>query len=76
LRFNALACTGHPFVKTPNIDRIAREGVSRTTWMASEPQQKRTPNWQAVRNEQWKYIHNTELLGMDEPYEIRKTRAR
>jgi N-acetylglucosamine-6-sulfatase len=28
LRWNALACTGHPFVKTPNIDRIAREGVT------------------------------------------------
>ena len=28
LRYNALACTGHPFAKTPNIDRIAREGVN------------------------------------------------
>jgi N-acetylglucosamine-6-sulfatase len=27
LRWNALGCTGHPFVKTPNIDRLAREGV-------------------------------------------------
>ena len=27
LRYNALGYTGHPFVKTPNIDRIAREGV-------------------------------------------------
>lgn len=27
LRFDALACTGHPFVKTPNIDRLAREGA-------------------------------------------------
>src|SRR5207247_5823614 len=27
LRYNALACTGHPFVKTPNIDRIAHAGV-------------------------------------------------
>ena len=27
LRYNALGVTGHPFVKTPNIDRIAREGA-------------------------------------------------
>lgn len=27
LRYNVLSCTGHPFVKTPNIDRIANEGV-------------------------------------------------
>lgn len=28
LRWDDLGCTGHPFVKTPNIDRIAREGAS------------------------------------------------
>lgn len=27
LRWNALGCTGHPHVKTPNIDRIAAEGI-------------------------------------------------
>jgi len=27
LRWDALGVTGHPFVKTPNIDRIAREGL-------------------------------------------------
>jgi len=27
LRYNAPGYTGHPFVKTPNIDRIAREGA-------------------------------------------------
>lgn len=27
LRWNALGCTGHPFAKTPNIDRIGREGA-------------------------------------------------
>src|SRR6266516_99035 len=27
LRWDALGCMGHPFVKTPNIDRIAREGA-------------------------------------------------
>jgi N-acetylglucosamine-6-sulfatase len=28
LRWDALGCTGHPFARTPNIDRIAREGVN------------------------------------------------
>ncbi len=27
LRWDALGCMGHPFVKTPNIDRIAQEGA-------------------------------------------------
>jgi N-acetylglucosamine-6-sulfatase len=27
LRFNALSCMGHPFLKTPHIDRIAAEGA-------------------------------------------------
>ena len=27
LRWDALGCAGHPFVKTPHIDRLAREGV-------------------------------------------------
>src|SRR5437588_8055926 len=27
LRYNALGCLGHPFVKTPNIDSIGREGA-------------------------------------------------
>ncbi len=26
-RWDAMSCAGHPFIKTPNLDRIAREGV-------------------------------------------------
>src|SRR3954454_4829930 len=26
-RWDALSCTGHPFLKTPNIDRLASEGA-------------------------------------------------
>lgn len=37
LRYNALACTGHPFVKTPHIDRIAREGVNFTSAFVTTP---------------------------------------
>src|SRR6266508_2166004 len=37
LRYNALACTGHPFVKTPNIDGIAREGVNFTSAFVTTP---------------------------------------
>lgn len=28
LRYDGLGCTGHPFVKTPHIDRLAKEGVT------------------------------------------------
>ena len=26
-RWDALSCMGHPFIKTPNLDRIAEEGI-------------------------------------------------
>ena len=31
----------------------------------------RTPTWQAVRTDRWKYIHYTELEGMDELYDLK-----
>lgn len=36
-----------------------------------EPGYPRTPSWQAVRNAQYKYIHYTELEGMDELYDLK-----
>ncbi len=37
LRWDALSCTGHPFLKTPNIDRIAREGVNFRNMFVTTP---------------------------------------
>jgi arylsulfatase A-like enzyme len=37
LRFDELGCTGHPFVKTPNIDRLAREGANFRNAFANTP---------------------------------------
>src|SRR5215510_984045 len=37
LRFDALGCVGHPFVRTPNIDRIAREGATFTNALVTTP---------------------------------------
>jgi N-acetylglucosamine-6-sulfatase len=37
LRWDDLACMGHPFVKTPNIDRIAREGALCRNAFATTP---------------------------------------
>src|SRR6202790_5314512 len=37
LRYNALGCLGHPFVKTPNIDRIAREGATFSNAFVTPP---------------------------------------
>ena len=37
----------------------------------AEPQFPRVPTWQAVRTAAWKYIHYTELEGMDELYDLK-----
>src|ERR1043166_5929515 len=37
LRWDALGCMGHPFVKTPNIDRIATEGALFKNFFVSIP---------------------------------------
>jgi N-acetylglucosamine-6-sulfatase len=37
LRSDDLACAGHPFVKTPNIDRISREGARFRNAFATTP---------------------------------------
>ena len=37
IRWDAFGCMGHPFVKTPNIDRIAKEGVLFKNFFVSIP---------------------------------------
>jgi N-acetylglucosamine-6-sulfatase len=37
LRWDALGCAGHPFVKTPNIDRLAKEGALFKNYFVSIP---------------------------------------
>lgn len=37
LRWDELGCTGHPFVRTPHIDRIAREGARFRNAFATTP---------------------------------------
>lgn len=37
LRYDALGCTGHPFVKSPNVDRLAREGMNFTNTFVTTP---------------------------------------
>ncbi len=37
LRFDELACTGHPFAQTPHADRLAREGALFTNAFAATP---------------------------------------
>jgi N-acetylglucosamine-6-sulfatase len=37
LRWDALGCTGHPFSKTPNVDRIAKEGALFKNFFVSIP---------------------------------------
>src|SRR5262249_15208952 len=37
LRWDELGCTGHPFAKTPNIDRIAKEGANFRNFFVTLP---------------------------------------
>jgi N-acetylglucosamine-6-sulfatase len=37
LRWDDIGCAGHPFVKTPHIDRIAKEGVRFRNFFATTP---------------------------------------
>ncbi|MGV6849489.1 MAG: sulfatase-like hydrolase/transferase [Marinibacterium sp.] len=37
LRFDYLGCAGHPYLKTPNFDRVARRGVRFTNAYAQSP---------------------------------------
>jgi N-acetylglucosamine-6-sulfatase len=37
LRWDELGCTGHPFLKTPNVDRLAREGALFRNFFATTP---------------------------------------
>lgn len=37
LRFDGLHCTGHPFAKSPNVDRLAKEGATFTNAFVSIP---------------------------------------
>ena len=45
-----------------------RRSCPSTSWSRTTP---RVPSWQAVRNERWKYVHYTELKGMDELYDLK-----
>ena len=36
-RWDAMGCAGHPFIKTPNMDRIAREGAMFTNAFVTTP---------------------------------------
>jgi arylsulfatase A-like enzyme len=47
----------------------------RTSFLSEYFQEKgnpRAPSWQAVRDEQWKYVHYTELNNADELYDLKK----
>src|SRR5206468_234090 len=36
-RWDAVECMGHPFLKTPNLDRIARDGAKFTNYFVTTP---------------------------------------
>jgi N-acetylglucosamine-6-sulfatase len=37
MRWDCMSCAGHPFIKTPNLDRIAKEGAMFTNYFVTLP---------------------------------------
>lgn len=54
-RFDELGCTGHPLIKTPNIDRLAREGALFENSFASSASC--LPNRTSLLTGQWERRH-------------------
>ena len=77
LRWNATGYAGHPHVRTPQIDRIANEGVNFRNAFNYEKQFPYTPNVRGVRTADWKYVHYPHGDGgpdrhLAELYDLRK----
>jgi arylsulfatase A-like enzyme len=63
LRWDALGVTGHPFVKTPNIDRIAKEGLIFRNAFVTTPLC--SPSRASILTGQ--YVHTHQIVGNEKP---------
>ena len=69
LRWDALGCAGHPFVKTPNIDRLAREGARFENAFSTTPLG--SPSRATFLTGQWAHQHEIRNNGENGPTSMR-----
>lgn len=62
MRFDAMGCAGHPIVKTPNLDRLAREGVRFASSYVASPVC--SPSRASAFTGRYAHVHGVETNGI------------
>nr|MCU0248477.1 sulfatase-like hydrolase/transferase [Bryobacter sp.] len=62
MRFDAMGCAGHPIVKTPNLDRLAGEGVRFASSYVASPVC--SPSRASAFTGRYAHVHGVETNGV------------
>lgn len=66
-RYDVMGCAGHPWVETPAMDAMAKEGVYENYWEYNYPH---TPTTFALRTPRYKFIQYHGIWDIDELYDL------